>query len=341
MYIKLSFSQAVVIAPECWGGLVIGLNTNPTILYELPAGISANSPVNEIQTSKDYEEDKKYDYYYDCGTCTKDQIKKALKSFEQHYQGELAATVAGEDIKNSILENLKIALKKHSSEEKDASKLEFINDTVDSPKLDDDSDDEELSHKQAMSPECYAESRLAKLSASTNRSLTPTAERTKEHKSEQPISYSEPTSPIGMDLASRLENSILKNLKIEINKLNSEKQKASEVSFCPGRLDTENLDYNSNDESDDEEFEREKSMSPECYAKSRLAQLSESLSRATTPTLKTERKPEKQISVSAPCTPTGLNHSSRLFAAKIDDECDSLESPKVSGMDKLIRRLMS
>lgn len=205
MYIKLSFAQCVVIVPQCWGGLVIGLEAKPEIVDTLPLGIAANLPVDEISTSLHHEEDKKYNYYFDCGTSSKEQVKNALKSFEQHYKGQLASTIAGENLENSILENLKIALNMHNPEEKNASKLKFINDGTSSPRYEnsDDSDNEELDEKNPPSPKSYAEARLAQSPESLTRSTTPTITKEHEKKSEIQTPHSAPSTPTGLNHSSR------------------------------------------------------------------------------------------------------------------------------------------
>ncbi len=128
MYIKMTFTQAIIIIPGSWNKLIVAIpeNIKPVIINQLPHGISANQPVN-IQNldhdqkglddsspgTKEYLE-KTYDYYYDCGELHKDIVKTGLKIFLMDYEGNLEAKVASDQypVIHPAIELLKQSLTK-------------------------------------------------------------------------------------------------------------------------------------------------------------------------------------------------------------------------------------
>jgi hypothetical protein len=113
MYIKMSFNEAVVIIPQCWSGILVTMDkgTAPEILDQLPENIKANQPSNikylesgksitleewaREDDGRNYKE-KKYDYYYDCGVMTRDEIMNGIDQFMQRNESNMKTSVADE-----------------------------------------------------------------------------------------------------------------------------------------------------------------------------------------------------------------------------------------------------
>jgi len=103
MYIKLSFSEQIVHATDAWGGLVVTLVYEPTIIRSLPVNVVANTATNikenmrkTTPTENELIDDSithDYDYYLDCSTASLPDIKKVLSDLKARYKDEKPAQV--------------------------------------------------------------------------------------------------------------------------------------------------------------------------------------------------------------------------------------------------------
>ncbi len=100
MYVLFSFSETLIIIPQCWGGLFVTLAKEPTIVGKLPSGLLPNSQVcinQEKSSMQNNGNEKTYDYYFNCGTASKHTIEKALKNFNDSYKNKPPLHLVGND----------------------------------------------------------------------------------------------------------------------------------------------------------------------------------------------------------------------------------------------------
>ncbi len=113
MYILLSITECVVVIPVSWGELFITLTKDPLIINQLPPETQSNTPVNvtnadlgQIElsyTNRDGSNQtekytpQKYDYYFDCGTESREVIEKVVSQFKKTYENNLDIQLANED----------------------------------------------------------------------------------------------------------------------------------------------------------------------------------------------------------------------------------------------------
>lgn len=114
MYIKLVFQFIPWVVPQCAGGVQAVLKNKPEIIPELPEGVQANQPCEQLKTLLQKQRIQE-SFYCDCGMLSQAQIEEALINFNQFYNnynsGFPGTNLPGNTPEqNEIICNLKIAL---------------------------------------------------------------------------------------------------------------------------------------------------------------------------------------------------------------------------------------